>query len=129
MAQDKPRSPELAEGRRRRRRVPRSFRVRALYSFLLVALVVIIGTVGMHLIEGLSYIDAFYFTSMIATAQGANYTPTTEGGKIFAAMLAFLSVGTVVTALVFLLGPFFGAVLRSGAEKLEEEAEKELRKA
>ena len=114
---------------RRRRGIPRSFLVRAVYSFLLIAFVVTVGTVGMHLIEGMSYLDAFYFTAMIATGQGPNYTPATDVGKVFAALLAFLSVGIVITALVFLFGPFFGAVLRSGAEKLEEEARKELDKA
>jgi len=113
---------------RRRRKIPRSFTTRAVYSFLLIALVVLVGTVGMHAIEGFSYLDSFYFTAMIATGQGPNYTPATDGGKIFAALLAFVSVGTVITALVFLFGPFFGAVLRSGMEKIEEEAERELRK-
>jgi voltage-gated potassium channel len=116
----------LAE--RRRRRIPQSFTRRAVYSFLLIAAVVLVGTVGMHAIEGMSYLDSFYFTSMLATGQGPNYTPVTVGGKIFAALLAFVSVGIVITALVFLFGPFFGAVLRSGMEKIEEEAEKELRK-
>jgi voltage-gated potassium channel len=103
--------------------------VRAVYSFLLIVIVVAIGTIGMHLIEGLSYLDAFYFTSMIATGQGPNFTPVTDFGKVFAAILAFVSVGTVITALVFLLGPFFGSVLRSSAEKVEEEAKKELHRA
>ena len=111
----------------KRRRVPRSFLTRAVYSFLLIALVVAVGTLGMHAIEGLSYLDAFYFTSMIATGQGPNYTPATALGKVFAALLAFVSVGTVIAALVFLFGPFFGAVLRTGIEKIEEEAEKELK--
>lgn len=113
---------------RRRRRIPRSFTRRAIYSFLLIALVVLVGRVGMHVIEGLSYLDSFYFTSMLATGQGPNYTPVTDGGKIFAALLAFVSVGAVITALVFLFGPFFGAVLRTGMEKMEDEAERELRK-
>ncbi|MDV3293149.1 MAG: hypothetical protein LYZ70_02655 [Nitrososphaerales archaeon] len=84
-----------------------------------------IGTLGIHSIEGYSYIDSFYFTAMIATGQGPNFTPVSEVGKIFAAMLAFVSVGTVITALLFLFGPFFGSVLKLGLEKIEEEAERE----
>ncbi|MDE1860072.1 MAG: hypothetical protein KGH67_06130, partial [Candidatus Micrarchaeota archaeon] len=48
----------------------RSFRRRAIYSFLLIFAVLFIGTVGFHFIEGYPYIDAFYFVSMLATAQG-----------------------------------------------------------
>lgn len=87
-------------------------------------MVVAIGTLGMHSIEGLSYLDSFYFTAMIATGQGPNFTPTSEVGKIFAALLAFVSVGTVITALLFLFGPFFGSVLKLELEKIEEEAER-----
>ena len=113
----------------RGRKVPRSFLRRALYSFVVIAAVVTVGTIGMHSLEGMSYLDSFYFTSMIATGQGPNYTPATVPGKIFAAVLAFVSVGTVIAALVFLFGPFFGAVLRSGVDKIEEEADRELKRS
>ena len=95
---------------------------RGLFSFLLVTIVMIIGTVGMHHFENLSYLDAFYFMSMIATAQGANWAPASAAGKIFAAVMAFISVGTVVAALGFLFGPFFGKLWRVGVDKLEHEA-------
>ena len=94
---------------------------RGLYSFLLVFSIMTVGTVGMHLIEGLSYLDAFYFMSMIATAQGPMLTPVTTAGKIFVSLMAFISVGTVVAALGFLFGPFFGKLWRIGHEHLEEE--------
>ncbi len=115
---------------RRRMRVPRSFWERALYSFAVIAAMVAIGSVVMHVIQGWSYLDSFYFTSFIATGQGppANLYPTSAVGKIFASILAFVSVGTVVTALLFLFGPFMGTVLRLSEEKMEElekEAERE----
>ncbi len=112
----------------RRRRIPRSFFTRAIYSVLLIALVVTIGTFGMHAIEGLPYLDSFYFTSMIATGQGPTFTPVTDGGKIFASLLAFFAVGTVITALLFLFGPFFGSVMKLGLERIEEEVEREKEK-
>ncbi len=107
---------------RRRRRVPRSFWERALYSFGVIAAMVVIGSVAMHVIQGWSYLGSFYFTSFIATGQGppANLYPTSAIGKIFASILAFVSVGTVVTALLFLFGPFLGTVLRLSEEKMEE---------
>ena len=90
---------------------------RGLYSVLLIAAVMGAGTVGMHNLEGLSYLDAFYFMSMVATAQGSAMTPATPAGKLFAAFMAFLSIGTVVTAMGFLLGPFLGRLWRGGDEK------------
>ena len=75
----------------------------------------------MHYLEGLSYLDAFYFMSMIATAQGPTVLLKTTAGKIFASLMAFVSVGVVVTAVGFLFGPFLGKLLRIGVEHLEEE--------
>ena len=117
-----------SRGRRSRRRmIPKSFWVRAVYSFLLIAAVVLIGTIAMHAIEGWSYLDSFYFTSFIATGQGppGNLLPASSFGKVFSSILAFVSVGTVITALLFLFGPFLGRVLKAGEEKLEE-VEKEV---
>lgn len=86
---------------------------------------VLIGTIGIHQLEGLSYLDSFYFTALLATGEGPTFTPVTAGGKIFAGIFAFVSVGTTVTALLFLFGPFFGSVIKLGLERIEEEAEKE----
>ncbi len=94
---------------------------RGAYSFVLVAGVMAVGTFGMHRIEGLSYLDAFYFMSMIATAQGPMMIPAHPAGKLFAALMAFISVGTVVAALGFLFGPFFGQIWKIGVEHLEED--------
>ena len=103
-------------------RIPRSFWKRAAYSFILIAAIVAAGTATMHAIEGWSYIDSFYFTSFIATGQGppGNLVVSDAAGKIVASVLAFVSVGTVITALLFLFGPFLGRVLRAGEEKVEE---------
>jgi len=68
------------------RRIPRSFWRRAVYSFLLIAAIVVIGTLTMHALEGWSYLDSFYFTSFIATGQGppGNLAVNDAGGKIVA---------------------------------------------
>lgn len=110
------------------RRIPRSFLRRAIYSLAAVILVVAVGIVGMHSLEGLSYIDSFYFTAMLATGEGPTYVPVTVAGKLFAGLLSFVAVGVVITALLFLFGPFFLSVVRMGLEKVEEEAEKEKEK-
>jgi hypothetical protein len=110
-----------------RSRIPRSFWRRAFYSFLLIAAIVFIGTFSMRALEGWSYLDSFYFTSFIATGQGppGNLVVNDAAGKVFASVLAFVSVGTVITALLFLFGPFLGSVIRAGEEKVEE-IEKEI---
>jgi len=94
---------------------------RGAYAFAIVAGLVLVGTLAMHTIEGMPYLDAFYFVSMIATAQGPAIIPSTAGGKIFAALLSFVAVGTVVAALGYLFGPFFRWALITSVHKLEEE--------
>jgi H+/gluconate symporter-like permease len=80
-----------------------------------------VGTVGIHYFEGPPYINAFYFMSMLATAQGPPSAPATVAGKIFASIMAFISVGSIVAALGFLFGPFFGFVMRLEGERMEKE--------
>ena len=96
---------------------------RGLLSLVLVVFVLAAGTLGIHAIEGFSYIDSFYFTSMIATGQGPapNVTPATVMGKIFTSLLAFVSVGSMVASFGFLFGPFLGKLWRIGVFKIEEE--------
>ena len=103
---------------------------RAVYCFLLAAFVLLFGTLGMHWIEGFSYVDAFYFTSMIATGQGPapSIFPATTSGKIFTCILAFVSIGSMAVSLGFLFGPFLGKLLKIGAHKLEEELKHHSRK-
>ena len=94
---------------------------RGLLSFAVVATVMVVGTVGMHALEGMAYLDAFYFMSMIATAQGPITIPHSVAGKLFAAGMSFVSAGVVVAALGFLFGPFFTRLWTISVRKLEEE--------
>ncbi len=94
---------------------------RGVFSFLIVAFVMTFGTLGMHALEKLSWVKAFYFMSMIATAQGPTFMPATRAGMLFASFMAFVSVGSVIASLGFLFGPFFGKLVKVGIEKFEEE--------
>ena len=94
---------------------------RGIFSFVIVAAVMAVGTAGMHRIESMPWLKAFYFMSMIATAQGPAVTPQTDAGLLFASVMAFVSVGTVVAALGFIFGPFFGLLWRIGIDKFEGE--------
>ena len=96
---------------------------RGFFSFFMVAAVMVIGTVGMHRIEKMPWVLAFYTMSMIATAQGSPQVPVTDAGLIFSSVMAFLSVGIVVAALGFLFGPFFGELWHIGVHRFEERLE------
>ena len=100
-----------------------SGRNRAIYCFSLAGFVLAFGTFGLHFIEGFSLIDAFYFTSMIATGQGPapSIAPQTDLGKLFTSILAFISAGVMIASLGFLFGPFFGRLWHIGVRKVEEE--------
>ena len=98
---------------------------RGLYSLILVLAILAIGTFGIHFLENFSYVDSFFFTSMIATGQGpiGNLSPQTVPGKIFTSGLAFVSVGVLLAAFGFVFGPFLGKLWRIGVLKFEEELE------
>jgi hypothetical protein len=85
-------------------------------------LVIIIGTLGFHSIEGMGYVDAFYFESMLATGQGPPLTLVTDSGKIFASVMAFVSVASVASGILLILGPILAKLWRGGLEHVEKEA-------
>jgi len=97
------------------------FKRRTLVSFSVLAAVMAVGTEGMVLLEGWNYVDAFYFMSLIATTQGPTRNPATEGGKIFASAMAFVSVGAAISAIAFVFGPLFGTLFQEGIDYLEKE--------
>ena len=105
------------------RRLPRATVRRALFSVLVVVLAETIGTVGIHLLESARWIDAFYFESMLATGQGPPFALTTDAGKIFAAIMAFVSVGSVLGAVVFTVGPVIVRLWHEGVEAAKQEAQ------
>ena len=70
-----------------------------LYLLIIIA-VIIIGTIGMMLIENLSLLDAFYFTIVtIATVGYGDISPATTAGKIFSIFLIVIGIGTFLTML------------------------------
>ncbi len=100
----------------------RSRRRRAFYAISSIVLVLAVGTVGFHAIDGLSYVDSFYFESMMAAGQGPPFLLASDAGKIFASIMGFVSIGAVATTLVFTLGPALLDLWREGLERVEGEA-------
>jgi hypothetical protein len=95
---------------------------RLFYAFSGIAAVMVIGTVGFHQIEGMDWVNAIYFESMLATGQGPPIQLTTDSGKIFASVMGFVSVGAVFTTLVVTLVPIISQLWREGWDRVEKDA-------
>jgi hypothetical protein len=100
----------------------RSQRRRAFLALSLVAAAETLGTVGFHLLEKVSWINAFYFESMLATGQGPPFALATSAGKLFASFMGYVSVGSTLSAVVFVLGPILARAWRGFVEGVEQEA-------
>src|SRR5436853_4639631 len=100
------------------------FAKRALYAIVVLAIVMAVGTVGLVVIEGWGIVASFYFMPLLATAEGPAATLATDVGKIFAAIMAFFSIGAAISAITFTFGPLFGSVLKEGVRYFEKEEER-----
>src|SRR2546430_4899110 len=96
----------------------------AFYAIVVLAIVMAVGTVGLMVIEGWGLVASFYFVALLATAEGPAATPATDVGKIFAAIMAFFSIGAAISAITFTFGPLFGSVLKEGVRYFEKEEER-----
>ncbi len=97
---------------------------RVVYALSLIVIVMIVGVVGFHYIEGMNYVNALYFESMLATGQGPPLLLNTDTGKVFASVMAFVSVGSILTTIVYTLGPVLSSIWREGMQRVEGEAKK-----
>ena len=100
------------------------FKKRAFFSIVVLAIVMAIGTIGMMLLEGWDSVTSFYFMALLATAEGPALWPLTVAGKLFASLMAFVSIGAAISAITFTFGPLFGSVLKEGFAYIEKEEEK-----
>lgn len=67
---------------------------------LAVLFILTIGTIFYHNIEGMTYVDALYFSVMtLATVGYGDLTPQTNLGKIFTVVYVLIGVG-ILTALI-----------------------------
>jgi voltage-gated potassium channel len=73
-----------------------------IYRYLLGAALsaLIIGTVFYHLVEHLSWLNAYYFSVITLTTVGyGDITPHTDAGKIFTTFYVLVGVGIITTFL------------------------------
>src|SRR5712692_9112673 len=78
----------------------------------------------MMALEGWDPVTSLYFMSLLATAEGPAQAPVTVGGKIFASVMAFFSIGAAISAITFTFGPLLGSVLKEGFAYVEKEEDK-----
>ena len=97
---------------------------RTLWALLAIFIVMVVGTVGVKELTNWRWIDAFYFMAMVATAQGPPNAPPQDYAKIFVAIMAFVSIGTLVTATGIIFGPYLGYLFHKGVHFADKEFEK-----
>ncbi len=97
------------------------------YTFLLIVLIFILGTAGFHAIEGWDFLDALYATvTTISTVGYGDFYPQTAGGKVFAIVLIFFGVGTMLFTVSLVAQTFVEGTMREllGRGKLQKAIEK-----
>jgi hypothetical protein len=88
---------------------------RTAIALFAIVCIMAIGTIGIKLLSpGWHWIDSFYFMAMLGTAEGPAATPPTFWGKIFAGLMAFVSIGTLITAAGIIFGPALGYLFHKG---------------
>ncbi len=61
-------------------------------------LVLVLGTVGFHYLEGWSWVDSFYFSTVAGTTVGfGDLAPTTDVAKLFSVVYIFFAIGILGT--------------------------------
>jgi len=98
-----------------------SRRRRVFYSVSAIVTVMVVGIIGFHQIEGMDWVNAIYFESMLATGQGPPLALNTDAGKLFASAMGFVSFGTVLTGLLVTLVPILSQLWREGLERAEKD--------
>lgn len=76
----------------------------SVFSFMLICVSLLVGTIGYHYFQQLGWIDSFYMASMILTGMGPVAEMTTDDAKLFSAIyalysgVAFLSITAIFFA-------------------------------
>ncbi len=96
-------------------------------AFILIALIVVLGTMGFHAIEGWNLLDATYVTvTTISTVGYGDFHPRTTEGKVFTIVLVFFGVGAMLYTVSLAAQTFVEGTMREllGRGKLQKTIEK-----
>ncbi len=98
---------------------------RSAWAILGIVVVMTVGTVGVKALDNrFDWVYSFFFMSMVATGQGPPTNVSGSAAEIFVSIMAFISVGTLITSIGVIFGPFFGYLLHKGVRFSEKEIEK-----
>ncbi|KAF2518595.1 two pore domain potassium channel family protein [Flavobacterium salilacus subsp. salilacus] len=62
------------------------------------AIVLFIGTIAYHFIEGWGFIDSLYFSVVTLTTIGfGDFAPQTDAGKLFTVLYIVMGIGVILT--------------------------------
>lgn len=80
---------------------------RIYYAFLIVVVLLAVGTVYYSNVEGWSYVDSFYFSTITLTTIGfGDFAPQTQAAKIFTSIYALFGIGIMLYILSSVIGVF-----------------------
>lgn len=83
----------------------------AMVSVVLISVSLVVGMVGYHSLEGLSWIDAFLNASMLLGGMGPVDAPLTFAGKLFAGVYALYCGLAVILVAGVILAPVAHRIL------------------
>lgn len=76
-------------------------------AFTIIAVSLLIGIIGYHFVEKLSWIDSFLNASMILSGMGPSTPLSTTEGKLFAGIYALFSGIIFLISIAIILAPLF----------------------
>ncbi len=79
----------------------------------IVAASLLVGMIGYHSFEQLSWMDAFLNASMLLSGMGPLAQPQTDGGKVFAGFYALFSGFAVLAITGVILTPVFHRMMHA----------------
>ena len=97
----------------------KKYHIKLLYIVLVIIIVLAIGTIFYHNIEGWNYLDALYFSTYTVTTVGyGDITPKTDAGKLFTIFYIFIGVGIALYGLSIIVAHFVEAREKFWSSKL-----------
>jgi dipeptide/tripeptide permease len=82
------------------------------------AIILIVGTIVYHHLEGWTYLDAFYFSFITLTTIGfGDFAPQTDGGKIFTIIYIVIGVGIILSFINTLYHHYSKAIKKKRKKK------------
>lgn len=77
-------------------------------DLLITSLIILfIGTLSYHYLEGWGYVDSLYFSVITLTTVGyGDFSPQTTGGKLFTIFYIFIGLGMILSFLQTLFDHF-----------------------